>query len=188
LKIDDVFRLNSIIPAIVDDNALSMVLKIDCKVVFILYGNILNISSIIDRVKKENKIVFVNVDLIDGFSSRDVVVKYLKEMTNVDGILSSKVAMIKEAKKLGLMSILRVFLIDSFAYKNIQKQIDISKPDCIQVMPGWPRLISWCVKKYNYNIIAGGLLCYKEDVVTAINAGAIAISTTNKTLWKNNSV
>lgn len=175
---------NPIIAGIKDDVGLDAVLKSDCKVVFILYGSILDIGEIVQKIKDNGKIAFINVDLLDGFSSKEIVVKYLKNHTKADGILSSKASMIKAAKAQGFMTIHRFFLIDSFSFHNLEKQIEISKPDCIEILPGCaPKVITWVMEKIDIPLIAGGLVCEKDDVVAALKAGASAISSTNMDVW-----
>ncbi|HWR39492.1 MAG TPA: glycerol-3-phosphate responsive antiterminator [Patescibacteria group bacterium] len=175
---------NPIIAGIKDDAGLAQALLTDCRIVFVLYGNLLNIGEIVKQIKASGKMTFINVDLLEGFSHKEIVVQYLKEQTKTDGILSSKASMIKAARLQGLYTIHRFFLIDSFSFHNLDKQIDISQPDCIEILPGcMPKVISWVIEKFDIPLIAGGLVCEKEDVVAALKAGAIAISSTNAEIW-----
>ena len=179
-----IIKENPSIPGIKDDDDFRQVLQLPSKVVFVLYGNVLTIPSMIAKLKAAGKFVLVNVDLIEGFSSKDIVVKYFKEHTQVDGILSSKAAMIKAAKALGLFTIHRFFVIDSFSYHNLSKQVELSKPDCVEIMPGcMPKVISWVLKDIRVPLIAGGLVCDRESAEEALKAGAKAISSTNKVVW-----
>lgn len=175
---------NPVIPGIKDAEDLKAVLDNDCRIVFVLYGTVMSISEIVQQLKKHGKMVFVNVDLIEGFSSKEIVIEYLKAHTQTDGILSSKAPMIKAAKSQGLLAIHRLFIIDSFSFHNIEKQVKVSQPDCIEIMPGaMPKVIAWILEKVDIPIIAGGLVCDKEDVVAALKAGATAISSTNTAVW-----
>lgn len=180
----EIIRENPSIPGIKDDDDFRQVLKLPSKVVFVLYGNVMTIPAIVARLKEAGKFVFINVDLIEGFSSRDIVLKYLREHTQADGILSSKAAMVKAAKVHGFCTIHRFFVIDSFSYHNLARQVDLSKPDCVEIMPGcMPRVISWVLKEIRQPLIAGGLVCDREDAEAALRAGAKAVSSTNKDVW-----
>lgn len=58
------------------------------------------------------------------------------------------------------------------------------KPDFIEVLPGvMPKLIKEVCHITRIPIIAGGLISDKESVVSALSAGAIAVSTSNRTVW-----
>ena len=180
----DLIAENPSIAGIKDDLGLRQVLKSDCRIVFILYGNVMTIASIVQKIKEHGKMAFINVDLIEGFSTKDVVVEFLKRHTQADGILSSKASVIKAARAQGLFSIHRFFVIDSFSYHNLAKQVEISQPDCIEVMPGcMPKVISWVVESVSIPVIAGGLVCDQEDAEAALKAGAKAISSTNPIVW-----
>lgn len=175
---------NPIIASVKDDQGLESVLTCDCKIVFTLYGNILNIGEIVQKIKDSGKIVFIDIDFLDGFSRDDIAIQYLKKKTKADGIMSSKASMLKSAKNHGFLTIHRFFLIDSFAFHNLDRQIGISQPDCIEILPGcMPKVISWVIEKIDIPLIAGGLVCEKDDVVAALKAGAVAISSTNTEVW-----
>ncbi|PAB60093.1 glycerol-3-phosphate responsive antiterminator [Anaeromicrobium sediminis] len=179
----EILEDNPIIPGVKDDPGLESVLTSDCKIVFILYGNILNIGEIVKKIKDSGKMAFVNVDLLEGVSHREIVIQYLKKHTEADGILSGKASMLKAAKAQGFFTIHRLFLIDSMSFHNLDRQVEISKPDCIEILPGWPKVISWVAEKSHMPIIAGGLVCDKDDVIAALKAGATAISSTNVGVW-----
>jgi glycerol uptake operon antiterminator len=183
-RLFDLIEENPSIAGVKDDLGLRQVLKSDCRIVFILFGNVMNIAAIVQKIKEHGKMVFINVDLIDGFSSKEVVLEYLKHHTQADGILSSKAGMIKAAKALGLATVHRFFLIDSFSYHNLAKQVAISQPDCIEIMPGcMPKVISWVVESIRVPVIAGGLVCDQDDAEAALRAGARAVSSTNTSVW-----
>ena len=132
----DALEDSPVIAAIKDDNGLKECLKSDIQVVFILYGDICNIADIVDTVKQAGKMALVHLDLINGLSAKDVAVEFLlKKYTKADGIISTKPALIKHAGEIGLTSVLRLFVIDSMAYENIQKHVKGARPDVIEVLP-----------------------------------------------------
>jgi len=178
------FESNPIIAAVKDDEGLAKAMHPDISVVFVLYGDILNIADIVSKLKKAGKTVFVHADLVAGFSSREIIADYLKKNTETDGIISTKPNIVHRAGELGLCGILRIFMIDSLAFRGVQKQQQAACADLVEVLPGvLPRVISDIVKISRTPIIAGGLIRSKEDVMEALKAGAIAISTTNPDVW-----
>ena len=156
----------------------------EIKVVFILFGDICSLEEIINKIKKAGKTAVVHVDLINGLSSKEIAVEYIKKNTAADGIISTKISLIKKAKEEGLYTVLRYFLLDSMAVENIRQQNQV-RPDFIEVLPGvMPKVIGKLYSFVKVPIIAGGLIVDKEDVMEALDAGAMAVSTTNHQVWK----
>lgn len=46
-----------------------------------------------------------------------------------------------------------------------------------------PKVLGWVTEKIRQPLIAGGLVCDEEDARNAINAGVVALSTTNTRVW-----
>mgnify|MGYP002567943776 CR=1 FL=1 len=155
----------------------------EIQVIFILFGDVCSIDRIVKRVKDAGKVAMVHVDLISGLSPKEVSVEYLKEHYHIE---PSKIKdFITKAKELGMYTILRYFLLDSMAFENIRQQQHIVRPDFIEVLPGvMPRVIKRICGSVKTPIIAGGLITDKEDVMAALSAGAIAVSSTNHQVWK----
>lgn len=173
-----------IIAAIKDELGLEKCLTSDSKIIFILYGDICNLSEIVNKVKEKGKTAFVHMDLIAGLSNKEISVDFIKKHTDADGIITTKPALIKRAKELGLFTVLRFFVIDSMAFENIEKQSKIVRPDLIEILPGvMPKVIHTLVHLTHVPIIAGGLIRDKEDIMGALQAGAVSISTTNPEVW-----
>ena len=157
----------------------------EIQVIFILFGDVCSIDRIVKRVKDAGKVAMVHVDLISGLSPKEISVEYLKEHTEADGIISTKPSLIKKAKELGMYTVLRYFLLDSMAFENIRQHQHMVRPDFIEVLPGvMPRVIKRICGSVKTPIIAGGLITDKEDVMAALSAGAIAVSSTNHQVWK----
>lgn len=173
-----------IIAAIKDEAGLKKCLNSDSSIVFILYGDICNIAQIVDTVKASGKLAMVHIDLVNGLSSKDIVVDFIKQHTNADGIISTKPGLIRRAKELDLYTILRLFMLDSMAYENITHQIKSAKPDLIEVLPAlMPKAIAKVCKISSVPVITGGLVSEKEEVVALLQAGVISISSTNEQVW-----
>lgn len=181
----DLIEANPVIAAIKDDQGLAdCCVCEDVKVVFILYGDICNINRIVEQVKAADKIAMVHVDLIGGLSGKEVAVDFIKHHTCADGIISTKPQLIKRGKELRLYTTLRIFVLDSMAFENIQKQMGIARPDMIEILPGlMPKIITRISRMVKIPVIAGGLISEKEDVMAALGAGAISVSSTNPKVW-----
>jgi len=173
-----------VIAAIKDMEGLKRCLESESKIIFILFGDICNITDIIKTIKMSGRIAIVHLDLISGLSTKEISVDFIKSNTEADGIISTKQALIKRAKELGLYTVFRFFVIDSMAFENIKKQSEAAKPDYIEILPGvMPKVIKRICNIASVPVIAGGLISDKEDVMAALSAGAVSISTTNPEVW-----
>ena len=153
--------------------------------VFILFGDICSIGEIVEKVKDTGRLAMVHVDLVTGLGGKEVAVDYIRRFTAADGIITTKPALIRRGKELSLCTVLRYFLIDSMALENIRNQQRMVRPDFIEVLPGlMPKVIRKICRTSRVPIIAGGLITDKEDVMAALSAGAIAVSTTNQDVWR----
>lgn len=181
----DAVENSPVIAAVKDMEGLKKCCELEeVQVVFILFGDICTIADIVKKVKAAGKIAMVHMDLIVGLSAKEVVVDFIKNNTEADGIITTKPALVKRAKELHLFTVLRYFLIDSMALQNIRQQPHTLKPDFIEVLPGvMPKLIKEVCKTTRIPVIAGGLISDKEAVMGALSAGAIAVSTTNQDVW-----
>lgn len=184
IKMIDLLETSPVIAAIKSEEGLLRCLETDCQVVFILFGTICDIASIVERIKKAGKTAIVHVDFIAGLNTKEIAVDFIKKNTSADGIISTKAPLVKHARELGLLCIQRTFVIDSIALATLKKQIDSFKPDAVEIMPGvMPKILKEMREYTSMPLIAGGLLSDKKDVMAAFAAGVDAVSTTKEDLW-----
>ena len=184
-KFYDYLDANPVIAAVKDmDGVRKCCGQEEIKIVFILFGDICTICQIVEELKAHGKVAMVHVDLISGLSGKEVAVDFIKKNTSADGIISTKPALIKRARELELYTTLRVFVLDSMAFENIEKQMGLARSDSIEILPGlMPKVIRRVSKLVKVPVIAGGLISEKEDVMAALSAGAISVSSTNPAVW-----
>ncbi len=173
-----------ILPAIRNMKDFDKALESSHNFIVLLETRLSQLKSLVDYTKRSNKKVLVHFDLIQGLKADEYGMEYLLREVKPDGILSTRGNIIKLAKKHKLLAIQRMFLLDSMALEHNLKLVDRFKPDCIEVLPG---LMTSIVKKIsqesNIPVIAGGLINEAEEVSEVMEAGAIAVSTSNSRLW-----
>ena len=170
MKFYDYLDANPVIAAVKDmDGVKKCCEREEIKIVFILFGDVCSICRIVEELKAHGKVVAVD---------------FIKKNTRADGIISTKPALIKRARELDLYTTLRVFVLDSMAFENIEKQMGLARPDSIEILPGlMPKVIRRVARLVKVPVIAGGLISEKEDVMAALSAGAISVSSTNQSVW-----
>ncbi len=177
-------QINPVIAAVCNEEELSLALETDCRVVFLLMGNVLDIPSLTRRVHESGKKCVIHLDLIEGYSSKEIAVDAIAKATGAEGIISTRGALIRRAKQIGMAAIQRGFMLDSRSLNSFEQQIAQSKPDFVEILPGLlPKVIAQLTERVDIPIIAGGFIHEKEDVIAALQAGALAVSASNPKVW-----
>lgn len=174
-----------IIAAINNDELLEIAKKSTCEIVYILYGNICTIADIVDQIVDAGKIAIVHLDLVSGLASREISVDFIKKYTRAAGIISTKSHLIKRGNELSLITIQRFFMLDRITYHNIKKHVRETSPDVVEMVPaGLTKMLTYVMEEINGRpLVASGLVLDKSDVMGALSAGALAVSTTNTEIW-----
>ena len=173
-----------VIAAVKNFESLEKSLTCGSRIIFILFGDICNISDIVARIKAAGKLAVVHIDLITGLASKEIAVDFIHLCTDADGIISAKPALVKYATKLSLFTVLRFFVFDSLALSNIEKQLQYVKPDVVEVLPLlMPRILTRICSISHVPVISGGLISEEDDVEAMRSAGASCVSTTSENIW-----
>ncbi|MCI5649719.1 MAG: glycerol-3-phosphate responsive antiterminator [Fusicatenibacter sp.] len=185
-KYFDVMDANPVIAAVKDEKMLSEACLLEeIQVIFLLFGDLCTLPGLVDQIAEAGKFPVIHLDLVTGLGAKEIAVDFVKTYTKACGIISTKPALVKRSKELGMLSILRVFLLDSMAYGNLERQVLQAKPDLIEILPGvMPKMIRKVSDLVHVPVIAGGLISDREDVLAALNAGAFCVSTTKTEIWR----
>ncbi len=175
--------MKSIISAIRTEDDFDMALHSRTDVFFELSPNILTLGYEVKQAHRYNKKLYIHIDLAKGIASDTYAMMYLKEL-GADGIISTRNHTIKTARENGLKTVQRFFVVDSHFVDTTLDAVAASKPDMIEIMPGTvTKVIAKLKSKINTPIIAGGLIETPDEALTALSAGAFAVSTGAKGLW-----
>ena len=131
--------------------------------------------------------VLLHIDLVNGLANDESGLRYVATLKGVDGVVTTRHHLAPLARKLGLMSVVRLFLQDGRAVERGLAVIDKSKPDAVEVLPGVAFL--QVADRFNHlpiPCIAGGLIRSADVVQQILAGGCRAISTSNAELWKLN--
>lgn len=184
------FNNYPIIPAVRDIKNIEKAMKIkESVLIFLLTGSIFDLQKAMKLAHDNDKILMVNIDLVKGIAHDQEGIKYLAQNNLCDGIISTKGYLIKIAAKYDLMTIQRVFLLDSASLVSAEKSLNINSVDAVEILPGIaaPYFIERQKKnRYSFPVIAGGLINKKIEVDNLKAKGVFAISTSRHNLWKYN--
>ena len=175
--------MGTVIAAVRTEAELEKALKSRVSTVFMLAPNIENIEMQAEKAHKANKMFFIHIDLAEGIGKDEYGIKFAKEQ-GVDGIISTRTALIKLAKAQGLLAVQRFFVLDSHSVGTIVDSAKTSKADMIELMPGMVTKVIKQIKAiFDTPIVAGGLIETKEEIDEAYASGAVAVSTGKVELW-----
>lgn len=163
---------------------LELAINSPCDNIFLLTGNIFNLKEISQRVKDKSKDLFIYVDSIDGFSKDTWGLEYIVKNIYLDGIITRKKNLIKLCKDMGVFTIERILIHDTNSLNEGINSIKSLRPNCIEILPG---IIHEVTNKFftelKIPIINSGLITRIEDIENCLNAGAIAVSSSNIDTW-----
>lgn len=180
----DAIQETPVIAAVKDDDGLQNALQNEnIRVVFILYGDICNISTLVQRIHAAGKFAIVHVDLIAGLASKEVAVDFIRSQTEADGIISTRQSFIRRAKELGLAA--HPPGVPAGLHLAGEPGQDARQPPGLSGHPARHHAQNSApgVRGRQSAGAHGGLIADKEDVMAALDAGATAISTTNQAVW-----
>ncbi|MCR2044575.1 glycerol-3-phosphate responsive antiterminator [Anaerosalibacter massiliensis] len=175
---------NPIIAAVNDLNNLDKAISSPCENIFLLAGNIVNLRDIVNKVRENNKAIYIHLDLIDGVSKDHWGLEYVAKNINPHGIITTKSNLIKYSQDLDIFAIQRLFVLDSLSLDTGIRNIKNTEPNAVEILPGiMPKIVKKVVLETRRPIITGGLIKDKEDVIGSLNSGAVAISTSDEKVW-----
>ena len=67
----NILEENPIVAAVKNVEQLDKALKTDVNVIFVLFGDILNLNEISDKIYKSNKVGIIHIDLVEGLTNKD---------------------------------------------------------------------------------------------------------------------
>lgn len=174
-----------IIAAVRSEQALAPALVSPVRIIYLLFGNPVNLGKMIQAVRDVGKLPLVNADLLQGLSRDAAAVEYLA-LCGAAGIISTHHETLRAARANGLISVLRTFTIDSAAVEAGRRFLAHFQPDAIELLPAVaaPLVIERIRSSHPaLYVIAGGLLSDLRQVEALVNAGVDSVSLSDPSLW-----
>lgn len=172
-----------VIAAVKAQQAAEAAARSQVAVAFVLGGSILTMDGIMAELTQGGKLVFLHMDLIEGIGRDEAGLAYAARHWRPTGIISTRAPLVKAARDHGMLAIQRVFLLDSGSIKSGIGLIAQCNPDFVEVMPGViPKAIGQ-FRTAGRPVIAGGMVTERCEVIDALAAGALAVSTSSRVLW-----
>jgi glycerol uptake operon antiterminator len=184
-RMKDVLEAHPIIAAVRDGENLEVALQSPVAVIFLLNASLSNLKTRVRQIRDSRKTVFVHLEMVAGLSKDQAALEFLQAEIEPDGIITTKPNLIHVAKNLGLLTVQRLFILDSLSIQTGIKMLQGNHPDLMEIMPGIiPKVIPEIKEHIQIPIIAGGMVGAKEEIIELLKAGAVAVSTSREALWR----
>jgi glycerol uptake operon antiterminator len=180
-----VIRNNPVIACMAKDVSLLEAAKARASGVIIQHATLQNLPGLVQELQLRDKFTLVDVDQLDGIKSDMSGIQYLKD-NHVDAIITTRANVITTGKAVGLISVLRCFIVDRKSLNKAMDLVSTLKPDLLEIMPAavfgdvYRRLEK---QKMSLPVLASGLLESHQQVQDILDSGAVAVTTSNKRLW-----
>jgi glycerol uptake operon antiterminator len=181
----DLLEAHPIIAAVRDEKNLEAAMQSPVAVIFLLNATLSNLKARVRQIKENQKIVFVHLEMVAGLSKDQAALDFLQAEIEPDGVITTKPNLIQTAKNLGLLTVQRLFILDSLSIQTGLRMLQGNHPDLMEIMPGIiPKVIPEIKQHSQTSIIAGGMVSTKEEIIELLKVGAVAVSTSCEQLWQ----
>jgi glycerol uptake operon antiterminator len=158
--------------------------------VFLQGGALAELPRVLDRFQHADLAdvaLFAHIDLIAGLENSEAGMEYLAGLGRLAGIVTVHHHLAKPAHKLGLLSIVRLFISDSRAVERGIAVANKSQADAIEILPAAAAVkVAADFRQCKSPRIAGGLCRTEADVREALDSGCRAVTSTRSLLWQLN--
>jgi len=153
--------------------------------VFLLGGSIFDLEKSIAAVHDSGKYAFLHIDLADGLGRDEAAVEWCVRRLQIDGLISTRPQLIRKASEMGVITIQRLFLMDSSSFAHGQRLLKNTPPHMAEVLPGIaPKAVRQLCEALDKPVIAGGMISERSEILDALSAGALAVSVSDERLWQ----
>jgi len=180
----DVLSQHPVIAAVRNLEAAQKAAQSNAAAVFILGGSLMTLPDIVHEIHAAGKYAFVHIDLADGLGRDEAAVEWCAASLKADGLISTRPQLLRKASEMGMLTIQRLFLMDSSSFEHGKRLLRNTPPDMAEVLPGIaPKAVRQLCEALDKPVIAGGMITEKSEIIAALDAGALAVSVSDESLW-----
>ena len=190
LSMDDLFRKKKIIPYLNDKIDDHIPVLSQAAMVFVQVDELSQLSEAIKPFREEqlkDVILLIHLDLVRGLAHDDAALRYIASLGRVNGISTVHHHLVAPARRLGLISTIRLFLKDSRSIERGISVIEKAQPNAVELLPCVAAIeVADRFRRLHIPRIASGLINNLNTVQRALDSGCCAASTSNRELWAFN--
>lgn len=153
-------------------------------------GSVVDLPRAIDQFARpafDHVRLLVHIDLVAGLEKNEAGLELMANMQRIDGVVTVHHHLTKPAKRLGLASIVRIFLSDSRALERGMQVALKARPDLIEMLPAAAAIkVADDLRACSIPHISGGLCRTEADIRETLESGSLAVTSTRPELWSLN--
>ena len=155
-----------------------------CGAIFVLRANGLELSPVVHRIHAARKLAVVHLDLVDGLAADLTGVRWLARC-GADAIISSHGQAVRAIRAEGVVAIQRLLCLNRVGVELGLLAAARSEPDIVELLPGaiLPEVADLVMSRLTVPLLAGGFIRDAEVARRVLDAGAVAVTTSERALW-----
>src|SRR5699024_988799 len=179
-----------IIVSLIDSADLDKALRAESGIIILIQADINTLADIANKIKDTEKLIFVHMDLIKGLKRDPSGIQFLADHIGIDGIVTTHGNLIQSAKKFNLLTIQRVFILDSASIRQGIKSIQDSRPDAVEILPGIavPHIKEEVQINIKPLVIVARFINTEYDIINVLKNGAHGVSSSSTDVWNVSSI
>ena len=170
--------------AVKSEEQLAAALRCRAGAIFILRANGLELAPVVRRIHDAGKLAVVHLDLVDGLAADLTGVRWLVRC-GADAVISSHGQAVRAVRAEGLVAIQRLLCVDRPAIELGLAAVARAQPDIVELLPGviLPSVADVVLARLTVPLLAGGFICDADAMRRVLEAGALAVTTSERALW-----
>jgi glycerol uptake operon antiterminator len=154
------------------------------ELVLVLRGDGTQIAPIVTRIHSAGKLCAIHIDLVDGVAADHQGVHWLFR-AHADAVISSHGSVVRAVRSEGLLAIQRLLAHDLASIAHGLTAIERAGPDIVELLPGvlLPQVREYVLPGLRAPLLAGGFIRTRDEATAALQAGALAVTSSSKQLW-----
>jgi len=170
--------------AVKANDQLEPALASSCGAIFVLRANGLELGPVVHRIHLARKLAVVHLDLVDGLAADLTGVRWLVRC-GADAIISSHGQAVRAIRAEGVVAIQRLLCVNLVGVELGLQAAARSEPDIVELLPGaiLPEVADLVMSRLTVPLLAGGFIHDADAARGVLEAGALAVTTSQPALW-----
>jgi len=181
-------KLKPVIAGLRDLSEIDDALEAGCQVIFALGGDVFQLQTVSEKCARASALLFIHADLMKGIAVDEAGLRFISGLMYISGILTTRSYLVRAAKEAGLLTIMRLFCLDTEALQTGIQACGKCQPHAVEVLPGLvaPKILPRLPQGGFPPLIAGGLISTIDEARATLVPGIAGLSSSNRELWYSN--